>query len=152
MNLSVREWKKNDIESIVDYFVKSDAEFLEGMGANKSKLPKKQDWIKKLNREFNKPNEQRDFYYIIWLLVDKPIGHSNINNIDFGNSATMHLHLWNRENRRKGFGIELIKQTIPYYFNYFKLKKLVCEPMAKNTALQIEYNWQEDKNIDSFSN
>jgi [ribosomal protein S5]-alanine N-acetyltransferase len=31
-------------------------------------------------------------------------------------------------------GLELVKLSIPYYFNKFNLKKLYCEPYALNTA------------------
>ncbi len=134
MNLSVREWERKDIELIVNYFVNSDANFLKAMGADKSKLPDKKEWIEKLNLEFDKSNEEQEFYYIIWFLNKKPIGHSNINNIDFGKSATMHLHMWYGQNRNKGLGLTFIKQTIPYYFKNFDLETLICEPYAKNIA------------------
>lgn len=137
MDLSVREMEKSDIELIVDYFIDADVAFLKGMGANKSKLPKRNDWIDKLNREFEKPNEEKEFYYIIWLIDGQASGHSNINKIEFGKEATMHLHLWNSQKRKKGLGLEFLKKTIPYYFKYFQLEKLVCEPYAKNTAPSI---------------
>jgi len=43
MNLTVREMQLSDIEKIVDYFVNADLEFLKGMGADKSKLPKREE-------------------------------------------------------------------------------------------------------------
>ncbi|GAA4277335.1 GNAT family N-acetyltransferase [Aquimarina mytili] len=134
MNVSVREMKKDDIESIIDYFVNADSEFLKSMGADKSKLPDRVEWIKKLNQEFKKPYTDKEFYYIIWLLDDTPIGHSNINNIEFGNTATMHLHVWKNAKRKKGLGLELLKKTIPFYFKNFKLEKLICEPYSENIA------------------
>lgn len=132
--MSIRELELNDIEKIVDYFVKSDADFLKGMGADKSKLPIRKEWISKLKSEFKKPNKKKEFYYIIWMINNEPIGHSNINKIDFGNSATMHLHLWKNERRKKGLGLVFLRQTIPYYFKNFELEKLICEPYLKNIA------------------
>lgn len=134
MNLSVREMEKSDIKLIVDYFINADSEFLKAMGADKSKLPKRSEWIKKLNREFEKPNEQKEFYYIIWLLDNQPTGHSNINNIDFGQTATMHLHLWKSDSRKSGLGFEFLNRTIPLYFKNFNLENLICEPYSKNIA------------------
>ena len=93
MSLSVREMTLSDIEHIVDYFVNADDDFLTGMGADKSKLPKREEWIKKLQLEHNKSYSEKEFYYIIWCIDDLPVGHSNINNIVFGQTATMHLHL-----------------------------------------------------------
>ncbi len=134
MKLTVREIQANDIVKIVDYFVNADAEFLEAMGADKSKLPKRDNWIKKLESELTKPYKNKEFYYIIWLLDNQEIGHSNINTIVFGKSATMHLHLWNNADRKSGLGLDFLRLTIPYYFRNFGFEKLICEPYSKNVA------------------
>lgn len=134
MKLTVREIQANEIEKIVDYFVNADAEFLKEMGADKSKLPKKKEWIEKLESEFIKSNAEKEYYYIIWLFDNQAIGHSNINNIEFGKSATMHLHLWNNDTRKSGLGLNFLRLTIPYYFRNFELERLICEPFSKNIA------------------
>ena len=79
--------------------------------------------IKYLQSEIKKPYKVKEFYYIIWILDNQEIGHSNINNIDFVKSATMHLHLWNNDKRKSGLGLEFLRLTIPYYFINFKLEK-----------------------------
>ena len=134
MELSVREMQPNDIEHIVDYFVNADEAYLKGMGAGQSKLPSRNEWIQKIQAELEKPYPQKEYYYIIWLLDHQPIGHSNINHIQFGEEAKMHLHVWKLLKRKKGLGYEFLKLTIPYYFKNLKLKKLICEPYAKNIA------------------
>jgi len=134
MKLTVRKLQLNDIEKIVDYFVKADKEYLLRMGADKSKLPKREKWIKKLEFEYNKTYEKKEFYYIIWLIDNLPVGHSNINKINFGKDATMHLHLWKNDKRKKGLGLSFLKLTIPYFFKYFELEKIICEPYSKNIA------------------
>lgn len=134
MKLTVREIQADEIEKIVDYFVNADIEFLIGMGADKSRLPKKKEWIEKLESEFKKPLPEKEFYYIIWLFDNLAIGHSNINKIEFGKSARMHLHLWNKDKRRSGLGLDFLRLTIPYYFRNFELEKLICEPFSKNIS------------------
>lgn len=134
MKLTVREIQLTDIEKIVDYFVNADTEFLRGMGADKRKLPKREEWIEKLEFELNKPYAEKEFYYVIWLLDNLPIGHSNINKIEFGKDATMHLHLWKNDKRKNGLGFDFLRLTIPYYFKNFKLEKLICEPYSENVA------------------
>lgn len=104
------------------------------MGVDINKLPTAKDWMKILQDDFELPIDQKHFYYIIWLANNTPIGHSNINKIHFGKEAHMHLHLWNKEMRQKGMGRQLIKSTLPYYFNNFKLQKMYCEPYALNPA------------------
>lgn len=134
MQITVREIEPNDIEKVVDYFVNADSGFLKEMGADKSKLPKREEWIKKLKSELEKKPSEKEFYYVIWLLDDQAIGHSNINKIEFGNIATMHLHLWKNDQRRNGLGFDFLRLTIPYYFKNLRLEKLICEPKSENIA------------------
>jgi len=130
----VREIQISDVNLIVNYFHNSTPEFLIGMGAEPKKLPEKEKWKNILLEEINKPLKDKNFYYIIWTIDKKPIGHSNINKIEFGKSAFMHLHLWNNDNRQQGTGQFFIKKTIPYYFDNFELEELLCEPYAQNPA------------------
>ena len=133
-NLSVREAEENDYQNIVDYFVKADLLFLNGMGVDPVKLPTREQWLKSLADNHKKSNENKSIYYIIWVLDNDPIGHSNINKIIFGEEAYMHLHMWRGDTRQKGIGLEFMKMSIPYYFKNFHLKKLYCEPYALNPA------------------
>ena len=133
-NLSVREIQKTDFESIVDYFLKADHAFLHGMGVDTAKLPKRQDWLDILNKNFIAPIEKKQFFYVIWQIDHQPVGHSNINKIIYGEEAYMHLHLWNKQSRQNGMGLTLLQMTLPYYFDRFRLKKLYCEPSASNPA------------------
>lgn len=124
----------SDHENIVDYFLNSDVKFLNSMGVNTSKLPYRQEWLDILNSNFQLSIDKKKFFYIIWLIDNNPIGHSNINKIVFAREAYMHLHLWNYQARQKGIGTEFLKLTIPHYFDIFKLENLFCEPAASNSA------------------
>lgn len=124
----------NDVEKVVDYFVTASVEFLKSMGADKAKLPKRAEWIRQLEAELTKTYQLNEFYYLIWLIDNEPVGHSNINNIAFGKTAKMHLHLWEGAKRRSGLGLDFLKLVIPQFFKKFELEKLVCEPKANNPA------------------
>ena len=130
--LSVREIQKSDIDSLVRYWLNADPDFLTGMGVDLAKMPSGEEFEKMLSGQLNKPYEEKASYCIIWLLNDIPVGHSNINKIQFGESAYMHLHLWNDASRQKGMGAALVRLSLPYFFNNYKLKKLCCEPYALN--------------------
>ncbi|WP_420571403.1 GNAT family N-acetyltransferase [Kordia sp.] len=134
MKITVREFIASDIEKIVDYFFNADVDFLKGMGADKSKLPNREKWIQNLQAELIKPYKEKEYYYIIWLVDNIPVGHSNVNHISFGISAKMHLHLWENGKRKSGLGLKFLKMTIPFYFEKFELKKLICEPYSENIA------------------
>jgi [ribosomal protein S5]-alanine N-acetyltransferase len=73
-------------------------------------------------------------YCIIWEVDRTAIGHSNINKIKPGIEAYMHLHIWTPEFRKRGFGTEFIRKSLPFFFETFNLKKLYCEPYALNDA------------------
>ena len=134
MSSSVREMKESDIKFVVDYFVDADPEYLRGMGADKNKLPNRTDWITKLKEDLNKPIKEKEFYYIIWQIKYYQCRLLDNVNIEYGKNATMHLHIWKSEKRRSGNGLDFLKKTIPFYFENFKVEKLICEPYALNHA------------------
>ena len=134
MKFTVRECKENDIEIIADYFITASTDYLEGMGVDKNKFPKRDEYIVKLQHELTKPYSEKELYYIVWEQNGKAVGHSNVNNIIFGEVATMHLHVWNPQLRQNGLGTQFLKKTIPLYFKNLELKKLICQPYAKNIS------------------
>jgi RimJ/RimL family protein N-acetyltransferase len=131
---SVREIQKNDIDLITQYWLNADTAFLKAMGVDTTKMPGKDEWRQMLQNQINASLEKKQSYCIIWQIDNKPIGHSNINKIIFGEEAYMHLHMWESGIRKKGIGTALVKMTLPYFFKNFKLKKLYCEPYALNAA------------------
>jgi RimJ/RimL family protein N-acetyltransferase len=132
--LSVREIQKTDIEPITQYWLNADPAFLTGMGVDLAKMPSKEEWIKMLSAQLMQTYTEKKSYCTIWLVDKEPIGHCNVNKIKFGEEAYMHLHLWNTEFRKKGMGTELVKMSLPYFFENLELKKIYCEPYALNPA------------------
>lgn len=132
--LSVRELSYDDIGLIINYWTTADAEFLKGMGVDLNKLPSEEQWREMLSEQLSQSYEQKKSYCIIWLVDGKPVGHSNVNKIIFGEEAYMHLHLWESVNRKSGAGAELVKLSLPFFFKNLKLKTLYCEPYALNPA------------------
>ena len=104
------------------------------MGVDPEKLPSYDEWMKLILSELAKPMEEKQFFYVMWLYENKPIGHSNINKIIYGQEAYMHLHLWNADRRHQGIGTSLVRLSLPYYFRNFKLNELFCEPYSENPA------------------
>jgi len=130
----VREMELSETESMIRYFVDADVDFLAGMGANWKKLPSASAWFELLKQDFARPLQQKQFYYLVWLLDGVPVGHCNINKIEFGSSASMHLHIWSGEHRRSGCATKLLQPSIVHFFERFDLQELYCEPYAKNPA------------------
>ena len=132
--LSVREIRKEDVELIVKYWLKSDPNFLIGMGVDLSKLPSEEALSNMLLEQIETPIEKKPSYALIWEFEGTSVGHSNVNKIEPGNSAYMHLHLWNQMHRRKGMGAQLVHMSLTHFFENLKLNLIYCEPYALNPA------------------
>jgi RimJ/RimL family protein N-acetyltransferase len=134
LNISVREIQKEDIPLLINYWTESSDEHLISMGVDLTKMPNQNGLVDMLTQQINTPIERKKSYALIWLIDDQPVGHCNVNNIHFGKEATMHLHMWQSEKRQKGIGTELVKLSLPYFFENLKLEQLFCEPYAVNPA------------------
>jgi RimJ/RimL family protein N-acetyltransferase len=133
-NLSVREMQASDIPLIIQYWMESTPAHLEGMGVDLAKMPTKAFWEEMLHAQLAQSMQEKKSYCIIWLQDDQPIGHSNVNQIIFGEQAFMHLHLWRQAVRQQGMGSTLVQMTIPYFFKNLQLQRLYCAPYAHNPA------------------
>jgi len=133
-NLQVRELELSDIELLADYWLLSDPAFMQGMGVDLTKLPLREDLVTMLKSQLDYSIEKKQSYALIWELDGKQIGHTNVNQIMFGEQAYMHLHLWNSTFRQKGAGAILVQKSLPYFFENLKLKTLYCEPYTLNPA------------------
>ncbi|MFY0644849.1 MAG: GNAT family N-acetyltransferase [Bacteroidia bacterium] len=124
----------SDVTHICDYWLLSDDDYLKGMGVDLAKVPSREELSNMLNTQLQLPLSQRQSFALIWLLNGNPFGHCNVNQIEFGKRANMHLHIWSQENRNKGIGTALLKLSIPIFFEELKLSELYCEPYAFNPA------------------
>ena len=132
--LSVREMLAEDIPTIIRYWCESTDEHLIAMGVDLKKKISPEEINVMLHTQLQQSYQEKKSYCLIWLFGNEAVGHCNINSIHFGNSAYMHLHLWNFGNRKKGLGVQFVKLSLPYFFNNMGLQKLFCEPYALNPA------------------
>jgi RimJ/RimL family protein N-acetyltransferase len=132
--IAVREMDREEIGMMIRYFLDATPQFLRAMGVDRDLLPAYDAWMTLIEEDFDKPIEERQFFYVIWMYEEKPIGHSNINKIVFGKEAYMHLHLWKPDKRQQGIGSSLVRLSLPHYFQNFHLKELYCEPYSLNVA------------------
>ena len=133
-SLNVREIRETDITFITDYWLKSDPEFLKGMGVDLSKIPSENDLTEMLQNQIISPIEQKRAYCLIWEIDGKAIGHCNTNPTTFGEEAFLHLHIWKADFRRKGSGSELLKMSVAMFFDNLQLKRIFSQPYALNPA------------------
>ena len=133
-SLNVREIEEKDIVLLADYWFLAEDDFLIQMGVDLKKMPGRVGFEQMLKQQVVATYSNKAAYALIWEVDNIPVGHSNINNITFGNEAYMHLHLWKPGLRGKGIGNRLIKMSFPFYFNNFNLECLISEPRAINIA------------------
>jgi RimJ/RimL family protein N-acetyltransferase len=134
MTLSVREIRPADFDKFLSYWYDNSEEFMVGMGVEVAKIPSRENFLALLDKVVNLPYNEKPGFILIWEDAGVPVGHSNINQIVFGEKASMHLHMWNSAKRKKGLGTEFVRLCLPHYFEKFKLKELICEPAVKNPA------------------
>jgi RimJ/RimL family protein N-acetyltransferase len=132
--LSVREIQEQDIESLAQYWLRATPEYLRAMGADPAKRPEKGPMMALLSAQLTQSYPEKQSYCVVWLSDEIAIGHSNVNKIQYGREAYMHLHLWNPEVRQKGAGTAFVGMSLPYFFENLKLETLYCEPYAFNPA------------------
>lgn len=132
MKKNIRPIATQDIQHIVSYFHECDDSLLLAMGVDRDKLLEPAKWCKIIAEDLSKNLSERQFYYLLWEIDGKPIGHSNINKIVYGDHAYVHMHVWHQGQRRNGHGSYFIQKCIAEYFEKFKLKKIYCEPNANN--------------------
>jgi hypothetical protein len=132
--LSVRPLIEQDIPFILSYwFDKSDADFNK-MGADKTKFPARQQFDEYLHDLCHTPLKKIKTLYMIWLINGNPVGYSALKDITKNKIGAMHLHMWNAENRGKGYGAKLFCMSALQFYEIFKFKLMLCEPKATNPA------------------
>jgi RimJ/RimL family protein N-acetyltransferase len=133
-NLSARELRQSDVDLIADYWSQSTSDHLIGMGVDLEKLPTRSDFVSMLSSQLACSPDNRQSYCTIWEVDNQPVGHCNVNSIEFGNKANMHLHLWQADLRFQGIGASLVRMSLPFFFEQLQLKDLYCEPYSRNRA------------------
>lgn len=133
-SLTVRELQEADIRSITDYWSESPDDFLVGMGVDLKKLPSREGFENMLQRQISLPYKEKNSLCLIWEVDGEAIGHCNTNPTVFGDEAYMHLHTWQGAHRQKGLGTDLLKLSVPYFFEKLELKTLYSQPYTLNPA------------------
>ncbi|MBV8689789.1 MAG: GNAT family N-acetyltransferase [Candidatus Eremiobacteraeota bacterium] len=119
---------------MIDYFLSADDEYLRLLGADRTKFPSREEWLRRALADHDAPDERKDRLWVAWIYNGRPVGHSSVNQIRIGEEAYIHLHLWEPSLRKSGLGTEFFRKSVDFYFDRLKLKRLFCEPHAENPA------------------
>src|SRR3990167_2232521 len=121
-----------EFSAVIRYFLDSSPAELQKRGTDATKLPSFENWHSYMLSEYKKPLEEKQFFCLSWYYDDELIGHSCIDHIEFSNQAFTHLHIWKPEARHKKLGYSFFWLSLQYYFKYFDLKRIYCQPNAHN--------------------
>jgi hypothetical protein len=124
---------RQEYELMLDYFYKADDPFLRGMGVDRLKLPERNKWLDALLADHEKPDGERDRFYLLWIFRGTRVGHSSINKIVLGDEAFIHLHLWNSQLRRAGLGDGICAEVC----RLFTSSASICKNSSANPGQRI---------------
>ncbi len=134
MNLTIQELQKDHIPYILGYWQNASQEELLAMGIDLNHLSVLDNLGQRLEKQLELANEKKGAFVLVAFIDEQPVGHCYVNNLTYGKDAFMHLHIWKSINLKKGLGSQMVKQSIPHFFEKLKLQTLFCEPAALNPA------------------
>lgn len=133
--LEVRPFEsQNEYERMIEYFHSADDVLLARMGVDRARLPTPAAWLARLLPDLSRAPPEKQTYYVGWWLNGLLIGHSNANQIRFGEQAFVHLHLWQAALRRAGLGEKFFQRSLRFFIAGLALRRVICEPRAENPA------------------
>lgn len=130
VKLSIRLLTLNDIPHIVRYWHENSDENLVRMGADKNKLGSEEEFTQFLKNLCKAPLEKVNSCYMIWLIDNKLVGYNALKDIQHGDIAHMHLHMWDSEYRGKGYDAQFFSMAALEFYKLFNLKMILCEPRS----------------------
>ena len=135
MHLTVRPFESaREYRGMIDYFLGGDEDFLRTMGVDTAALPSRKDWLEAVLADHERPDLDKNRFYLAWLCDSEQVGHSSISHIQPRKIAHVHLHLWRTRLRRSGLGLQFLARSLDLYFDRFELESIASEPFADNPA------------------
>jgi RimJ/RimL family protein N-acetyltransferase len=132
--LNVREINETDIAPIVAYWTEAPEAYLKGMGIDTSDLSRFDGMPAGMTAELEAAYPEKKTLHLVAELDGEAIGHTYVNDVRFGEVASIHLHLWRNAEKGQGLGSRMVALALPVFFEKLELKKIICEAAAKNPA------------------
>ena len=120
------------IESVVRYWTDASAEDLARMGVDRSKVPTAEVYRRTYTDWLASPKDLTTSFPTAWLVDGKSVGFSTLKDIRPEQDGSLHLHVWAKEMRGKGYGAPLFCLTALSLYERFRLRIIRCEPKVDN--------------------
>ncbi|MFH1728752.1 MAG: hypothetical protein ABIA04_10085 [Pseudomonadota bacterium] len=133
-NIEIRDFNKEDVQYVLDYWYRSEAGYVESLGVDSSKMRLEKETKKVLQDICEKGDNTTDSKstYLTIQYKDKPIGVHLIHISKEDDSAIFHAHIWKKEFRRKGICTYTYPIAFKIFFYRFKLKKIIFKTPIQN--------------------
>lgn len=131
-SITVREMTLAEHMLVADYWANASDGYLLALGADKTKLPSRDQWVKTLTDQFHTSLSQRHMFYLGWEFKGGLVGHSNMSPFTYGKTGMIHMHIWNDANRGQGIAQSCLSHSIRMFFDILNLQMIICEPYAQN--------------------
>lgn len=134
--ISVRDISESDIPLILNYWFRSPAGFIEGMGVDPKKMPLESDFRKSLEEKIYQ-NKMLSFSKLNALAItydNNFIGFHTINPLVEGDYGIFHAHITDSEFRRCGIGLHTYPKACAIFLKRFNLDRILFKTPSQNTA------------------
>jgi len=134
MELTVRPLAASDFDGFIRYWLELSPAEIASMGVAVHRIPSANRVRSDLKGMVTSSYKELRRFVLAWCVNGDVVGHSSLKDIVFGNSGSIHLHLWRTDLRGKGHGAHLFCLAVVDFYKRFKLRQMICEPKADNLA------------------
>jgi len=139
--ISVRDLAESDVPFVLDYWFRSPAGFVEGMGVDLRKMPTEAEMKAGLTARIQE-NEKLASSKLSAVAITydgRPIGIHTIFPVTEGDFGIFHAHIFDPEFRRRGVGLLSYPKACRVFFERFNLKKILFKtPLQNGGAIRVK--------------
>ncbi len=130
--LSIRKITVTDIPYILAYWREASNEDLIRMGELKRPDEHENQKFLKWFCETNHTLEEAGEDIVIWEIDGKAVGYSTLKQFKIPEYGQIHLHMWEKDIRGKGYGAVLFCLSILNFRKKYRIRELYCMPKSDN--------------------
>ena len=134
--VTVRDLSESDIPFILKYWFDSPDGFIEAMGVDRRKMPKKSEMEvnlkKKILDNFGHPHSRLNSLVITF--NEMPIGYHSVFPLVEGDYGIFHAHIWDPGYRKRGIALQSYPKACRVFIKRFNLNRILFKTPVQNTG------------------
>lgn len=134
--IAVRDLTEADLPILMDYWFRSPAGFIESLGVDTNKLSSEPEFVKSLTERIraNAGKFPSQLNALAITYAGRTIGQHSVNEIQPGESAIFHAHIFDPSMRRRQVGMTSYPLACQFFMNRFCLKRIWFKTPIQNTG------------------